>query len=64
MTKTLTQINNIVNNLDDRTFDKLNDYYTSWLFSYGKNKIPKARVNYWLNKAGLTMKEWETWCAN
>jgi len=36
--------------LDDTAYNKLCDYFTGWLM--GEN--PKARLNYWMHKTGIT----------
>ena len=36
--------------LEDSVYDKLCDYYTAWLLG----DKPKARLNYWMKKTGIT----------
>lgn len=57
MMKTLEEIKNIAVNSSNEAFEKLTYWYYEWLFG----SAPKARVNYWLKKVGLTLEEWELW---
>lgn len=44
--------------LDDSTYNKLTDYYTDWLLG----DKPKARLNYWMKKTGITEPMLNIWC--
>lgn len=57
MTKTLKEIKNILVNTNEKEFEKLCYWSTEWELG----AAPKSRVNYWLEKIGLTFEEWELW---
>lgn len=44
--------------LDDVTFDKLITYFNQWL----DGTAPKARLNYWTRKTGITEPMLNIWC--
>jgi hypothetical protein len=37
--------------MDDNTFDHIDKYFNAWLMG----EAPKARLNYWIKKAGVTV---------
>lgn len=47
-----------INSLDDKTFNKLMHYFDAWLLG----EAPKARLNYWLHKSGMTVEMLNIWC--
>ena len=53
-----TQICAKISALPDKVFSKLMHYFDAWL----DGTAPKARLNYWLGKAGLTVEELNIWC--
>ena len=46
----IDRIDEIFAAMDDTTFDKVTDYFTGWIL----RENPKARFNYWAQKAGVT----------
>ena len=57
--RNINEINTIIANMEDKTFEKLNYWFDQWFFE----KAPKARFNYWLKKAGITEEEYWMWSA-
>lgn len=55
--RTYEEISAILVALDDQTFDKL----MQWFDRYTFGECPKARVNYWLAKVGITLDELWLW---
>ena len=54
--KTLTtmgidKIDEIFAELDDNTIDRIN----YWFFAWVMGEAPKARINYWMAKTGITL---------
>ena len=41
----------MITELDDNTFDRLDMWFNAWLIG----EAPKARLNYWLKKTGITV---------
>ena len=57
--KTYEQISDILCNIPDKWFDKLNYWFNEWCLG----SAPKARFNYWLQKAGISEDEYWMWSA-
>ena len=47
----IEKIDEIFTNMDDNTFDHIDLYFNAWLMG----EAPKARLNYWMKKAGVTV---------
>jgi hypothetical protein len=47
----IDKIYQIFADLDDDTFDRLDYWFNAWLMGI----TPKARLNYWLKKTGITL---------
>ena len=47
----IDKIYQIFADLDDDTFDRLDYWFNAWLMG----TAPKARLNYWLKKTGITL---------
>ena len=47
----IDKIDEIFANMDDNTFDHIDLYFNAWLM----REAPKARLNYWMKKAGVTV---------
>lgn len=47
----IDKIDEIFANMDDNTFGHIDLYFNAWLMG----EAPKARLNYWLKKAGVTV---------
>lgn len=64
--KNLTIINEIIANLEDEVFERINEAETEmWLGDTAKDRRnAKRRLAYNLNKNGLTIDEYIMWCAN
>lgn len=64
--KNLTIINEIIANLEDEVFERINEAETEmWLGETAKDRRnAKKRLAYNLNKNGLTIDEYIMWCAN
>ncbi len=64
--KNLTIINEIIANLEDEVFERINEAETEmWLGKTAKDRRnAKKRLAYNLNKNGLTIDEYIMWCAN
>ena len=57
--RTYEEISEILANVSDEVFEKLNYWFDEWVFG----KAPKARVNYWLKKVSITEDEYWMWYA-
>ena len=57
--RTYEEISEILANVADEVFEKLSYWFDEWVFG----EAPKARVNYWLNKVGITEEEYWMWQA-
>ena len=57
MMRTLEEVKEILSNAEETAFDKLVEWNDKWQFG----EAPKARVNYWLKKIGITFEEWQLW---
>jgi hypothetical protein len=57
--RTYEEISEILANVADEVFEKLNYWFDKWVFG----EAPKARANYWLNKVGITEDEYWMWQA-
>ena len=55
--RTYEEVSEILANATDEVFEKLNYWFTEWVFS----EAPKARANYWLKKVGITEEEYWMW---
>lgn len=47
----IEKIDEIFAELDDNTFDHIDLYFNAWLMG----EAPKARLNYWMKKANVTV---------
>ena len=57
--RTYEEISEILASVADEVFEKLSYWFDEWVFG----NAPKARVNYWLNKVGITEEEYWMWQA-
>lgn len=57
--RTYEEISEILAKVSDEVFEKLNYWFDKWVFG----EAPKARVNYWLKKVGITEDEYWIWQA-
>ena len=57
--RTYEEISEILANVADEVFEKLNYWFDKWAFG----EAPKARANYWLHKVGITEDEYWKWQA-
>lgn len=57
--KTYEQISEILCNIPDDWFEKLNYWFDEWCMG----SAPKARFNYWLCKVGISEDEYWMWSA-
>ena len=57
--RTYEEISEILANVADEVFEKLNYWFDKWAFG----EAPKARANYWLNKVGITEDGYWMWQA-
>ena len=57
--RTYEEISEILVNVTDKVFEKLNYWFDEWVFG----EAPKTRVNYWLKKVGITEEEYWLWRA-
>ena len=55
--RTYEEISEILASVADEAFEKLNHWFDAWVF----DGAPKARVNYWLKKVGITEEEYWMW---
>ena len=63
--RNIEEIMNIVDNLSEEMFEKLNKADSDAWFSRDRRvrKNGRSRLLYNLKKVGLTEKEWDLWCA-
>ena len=52
-----TTIQEKIDNLNDYEFNKLTDYFNDWIMG----TKPKARLNYWMKKTGITVEMLNIW---
>ena len=57
--RTYEEVSEILANISDETFEKLSYWFDEWALG----DAPKARVNYWLKKVGITEDEFWMWQA-
>ena len=61
--KTMETIRNIIAEMDNFDFDKLNmAEFDAWSLDKAEAKRGRQRRIYWLKKIGLTLDEWYAWC--
>lgn len=60
--KTFEEITNIISNMDDKTFETVNEAWHDMILEEGKTRRnARRRFLYNIKKVGLTEAEYDTW---